>query len=49
VWLRSNSTLKSCRIAMRKYLLKVAELQLRTQKKVAGAHLWYLVYLHKEV
>jgi hypothetical protein len=38
--LRSNISLKAAELRLRKCFLQVAELQLRTQKKVARAHLW---------
>jgi hypothetical protein len=38
--LRSNISLKVVELQLRKFFLQVAELRLRTQKKVARAHLW---------
>ncbi len=38
--LRSNISLKVAELRLRKCFLQVAELRLRTQKKVARAHLW---------
>jgi hypothetical protein len=43
--LRGNISLKVAELQLRKYFLLVAELQLRTQKKVARAHLWLLVVI----
>jgi hypothetical protein len=37
--LRSNIPLKVAELQLRKFFLQVAELRLRTQKKVARAHL----------
>jgi hypothetical protein len=37
---RSNISLKVAELRLQKCLLLVAELRLRTQKKVACAHLW---------
>jgi hypothetical protein len=39
--LQSNISLKVAELRLRKYFLLLAELRLRTQKKVARAHLWY--------
>jgi hypothetical protein len=39
--LRSNISLNVAELRLRKCFLLVAELRLRTQKKVARAHLWY--------
>jgi hypothetical protein len=38
--LRSNIPLKVAELRLRKIFLQVAELRLRTPKKVARAHLW---------
>ncbi len=40
--LRSNISLKVVQLRLRKLFLQVAELRLRTQKKVVHAHLWLL-------
>ncbi len=42
--LRSNIPLKVAELRLRKFFLQVAELRLRTSKKVARAHLWYSMY-----
>ncbi len=39
--LRSNISLKVVELRLRKCFFQVAELRLRTKKKVARAHLWY--------
>jgi hypothetical protein len=41
--LRSNIPLKVAELRLRKFFLQVAELRLRTPKKVAHAHLWLFV------
>jgi hypothetical protein len=38
--LQSNIPLKVAELRLRKFFLQVAELRLRTQKKVARVHLW---------
>jgi hypothetical protein len=43
--LRSNISLKVAELRLRKCFLQVAEMRLWTQKKVARAHLWYIVYV----
>jgi hypothetical protein len=39
LWLRSNIPLKVAELRLQKFFLQVAELRLRTPKKVAHAHL----------
>jgi hypothetical protein len=41
--LRSNIHLKVAELRLRKFFLQVAELQLRTPKKVSRAHLWKIL------
>ncbi len=38
--LRSNISIKVAELRLRKCFVQVAELRLRTQKKIARAHLW---------
>jgi hypothetical protein len=46
LWLRSNISLKVAGLRLRKCFLQIAELRLRTQKKVARAHLCkFLLFL----
>jgi hypothetical protein len=40
--LRNNISLKVAELRLRKCFLQIAELRLRTRKKVAHAHLWVL-------